>query len=287
LFALDEEISLREILEIIIKGWKVIGGIFLFAVVLAGILSYLALPVKYQADATIIFDKNFLDQQGLSINAYNQLINNYSRMEAVRKQLKLDKEGYTASSLLGSVKTKVDEKNNLIDIAFTGSDPQKTQEIVNALGEQSVVDFKKRLIDDKDRQIGQLEMQLKEIESQINNNPKLLGTNEINSSGGQVIQVPQVNPMYEKLAGRWDEINNALNQLKAEKDYLNKGIETGGKGLYVIFEKASLPGGPVSPRKMLNMALAGVLGLMAGVFVVFFREFWRKSSPGVNKQPNM
>lgn len=34
---------------------------------------------------------------------------------------------------------------------------------------------------------------------------------------------------------------------------------------------------PVGPRKMLNMAIAAVLGLMLGVFLAFFLEYWKNS----------
>lgn len=35
---------------------------------------------------------------------------------------------------------------------------------------------------------------------------------------------------------------------------------------------------PVGPRKMLNLAIATVLGLMLGVFYAFFREYWESTS---------
>ncbi len=38
------------------------------------------------------------------------------------------------------------------------------------------------------------------------------------------------------------------------------------------------PKAPVSPNKMLNLAIGLVLGLMLGVFVVFFREYWKNSA---------
>jgi hypothetical protein len=117
--------------------------------------------------------------------------------------------------------------------------------------------------------------------SHASNTPKLLGTTEVKERGGQVILIPEVNPMYEKLSARWDEVNNTVTQLKADKEYLEEGLKTGGKGLFIILQNAPLPEEPVSPRKMLNMAVAGVLGLMVSVFLVFFLEFWRKSAPDI------
>ncbi len=40
-----------------------------------------------------------------------------------------------------------------------------------------------------------------------------------------------------------------------------------------IIDEAQVPSSPVSPRPMLNIAIAGVLGLMLGVFIAFLLEF--------------
>ena len=42
---------------------------------------------------------------------------------------------------------------------------------------------------------------------------------------------------------------------------------------------AAVPEEPVRPRKALNVAVAGVLGLMIGVFAAFFADYWQRSSP--------
>ncbi|MBC7325457.1 MAG: hypothetical protein H5T99_09105, partial [Moorella sp. (in: Bacteria)] len=53
-----------------------------------------------------------------------------------------------------------------------------------------------------------------------------------------------------------------------------------------VIAPAVEPSAPVKPRKMLNMAIAGVLGLMAGVLLAYFIEFWTRTAPegrtGVN-----
>ena len=41
-----------------------------------------------------------------------------------------------------------------------------------------------------------------------------------------------------------------------------------------LLSRAAVPDKPVSPRRMVNTAVAGVLGLMVGVFGVFFLEYW-------------
>ena len=41
-----------------------------------------------------------------------------------------------------------------------------------------------------------------------------------------------------------------------------------------IIDKALAPDEPIKPRKMLNLAIGGILGLMLGVMLVFFMEQW-------------
>lgn len=40
-----------------------------------------------------------------------------------------------------------------------------------------------------------------------------------------------------------------------------------------VIDKAQVPKDPVSPRPLLNMAIAGVLGIMIGIFIAFLLEF--------------
>lgn len=40
-----------------------------------------------------------------------------------------------------------------------------------------------------------------------------------------------------------------------------------------IIDRAEIPESPVKPNKLLNVAIAGVLGVMAGLFIAFLREY--------------
>ncbi|MDI6894445.1 MAG: GNVR domain-containing protein [Bacillota bacterium] len=46
-----------------------------------------------------------------------------------------------------------------------------------------------------------------------------------------------------------------------------------------VVAPAVVPPEPVRPRKALNISVAGVLGLMAGVFLAFFLDYWERSAP--------
>jgi len=52
-----------------------------------------------------------------------------------------------------------------------------------------------------------------------------------------------------------------------------------GDSTIIMVSQAVEPLHPVAPNKKLNIAIAGVLGIMLGVFIAFFREYWRASEP--------
>jgi uncharacterized protein involved in exopolysaccharide biosynthesis len=47
----------------------------------------------------------------------------------------------------------------------------------------------------------------------------------------------------------------------------------------MVVSPAYIPEKPVSPKKMLNIAISAVLGIMIGTFTVFFIEFWKNTGP--------
>lgn len=64
---------------------------------------------------------------------------------------------------------------------------------------------------------------------------------------------------------------------KYEETRIAESTEIGESSINIV-SKAAVPEVPVAPRKALNVAIAAVLGIMIGVFVVFFREYWKSSA---------
>lgn len=276
---MEEEINIRELITVLINGKRLIFGICFIAVLIAGILSFFVLPEKFEAKTNIILDKKLIDQQGLSLDSYKELVSNNIIMEQVYNKLNLESKGILFDNFKKSVKTEVKKEANLISITVRGEDPVLTQQAANLTGAESVSYFRNRLIDDKEREIVRAGKMLLEVETKLKETPRLLGTFEVQDMGDRVIQVPQVNPLYEMLSTRWEGSNAEVTNLMAEKEYLEENLETGGTGLYIILQEADVPTEPVSPRKLFNMAIAGILGLMVSVFLVFLKDYWLKTTP--------
>lgn len=84
----------------------------------------------------------------------------------------------------------------------------------------------------------------------------------------------------DKLQQKVDVLKQAYDALaqKYEEARINSASQFADISLTVAGQ-AIVPEKPAGPHKALNIALAGVLGLMASVFLAFFLEFWRNSSP--------
>ncbi|QZY55540.1 GumC family protein [Crassaminicella profunda] len=84
-------------------------------------------------------------------------------------------------------------------------------------------------------------------------------------------------------------ITNKVDLAQSTYDAFNKKLEEISIAQSSILEDANIiietpalePIKPVSPNKKLNVVIAGVLGIMIGVFLAFFREYW-KSTEGIS-----
>jgi succinoglycan biosynthesis transport protein ExoP len=112
----------------------------------------------------------------------------------------------------------------------------------------------------------------------------------------------EVNPIYVELKSRVSDVSIQLSKLQMEKENLDERITSNQNTITalqkqinsnkqpsgefvqsvnrfnaVLITPAVEPEFPVGPKKLMNLALAGVVGGMMSVFIVFIREYWRKS----------
>ena len=75
-----------------------------------------------------------------------------------------------------------------------------------------------------------------------------------------------------------EKLHINIEELRIQKDKV--------RALRLLMEPEALLN-PIKPKKGQNVAIAGVLGLMLGIFTTFFQEFWEKTvlspSPLVGK----
>jgi len=135
--------------------------------------------------------------------------------------------------------------------------------------------FKSYIISKNNRQTDKL---ISTIENLINlQNTKIeSATNELNGTD------PADKIKYEQNQTKLNLLKNTRDIMMEKYNMLQliKASNLGEQGILVT-SKAIVPDKPVSPKKLLNIAIAFILGLMLSVFIVFFMEYWKNTSHNV------
>lgn len=121
-------------------------------------------------------------------------------------------------------------------------------------------------------------------------------------AAGLTITREEINPTWQRLQDLMADLQSEIAGLNVQEQALHEGRAAdaaaaaafrkavgGGPDAAaalnlklasaIITSPAIAPRAPSSPHKMLNMAVAAVLGAMLGVFAVFFRQFLRRPAP--------
>jgi succinoglycan biosynthesis transport protein ExoP len=111
-------------------------------------------------------------------------------------------------------------------------------------------------------------------------------------SGELETRVAELEPEILRLQGELQAFNTEQDRLTRARDVARDTYTTLARkvdeariaaqdesGEVRLASHAAVPTDPVSPRKLLNTAVAGMLGLFVGVFGAFALEYWRQGKP--------
>lgn len=152
---MEEEIDLREYINVIVRRWKWILGITLVALAAAAIVSFFLSAPVYEAKAgvvivksrsEVVFEPKYrtlteeeLGSLAIDINARRKALQALVKSSSVAAEViaklgsMLEPEERDVSTLVGMVETESD--GDLIGIKLKGEDPRKITAIANAWGE--------------------------------------------------------------------------------------------------------------------------------------------------------
>ena len=105
---------------------------------------------------------------------------------------------------------------------------------------------------------GEVQTELKELESTLLE---------------KAIERDQLQREYDSALGTYGALiqEYGKTQVYSMSEEVNAGVR--------IVSSALPPKEPISPRKMLNVAIAGVLGIFVGIIAAFVAEYWGKTAP--------
>lgn len=302
---MEETIELREVISIILKGKWLISTITIITLLIAGVISWFVLPEKYESKAVIQVVAGVQDTGIISSYMwteftpviYMQRIQN----ETVMKEL-FEKEGI--ETFVGqNLDVSKDDQTSLIDLKYTTTNPEESQQHLKILIEatknqmndsvqNTLVNLEQTYLTESDKLAKEVEQLMEQYNKVITSNklPEVLILQTISSSQFVLDLNEDQTAALSTIDGA---MQSQLSQLKAEIDIKSneyrkvladyQSVKTGLDSfkpdpfIRVIVEP-TLPENPSSPNKMLNLAIALVLGVMIGLGILFFREYWRNSA---------
>ena len=154
---MSEEISLRELIEILIKRKTLIIATTIIAILAAGIVSFFVLDPVYET-RMVLMASQFTDKlqtnqvEGDGIDSILNSLSQFPTMtlETYRQQIKAPRvmretianlgleEEYDIESLANAINLETVKDTNLITIKMEHQDPEKAAEIINKVGENFV-----------------------------------------------------------------------------------------------------------------------------------------------------
>lgn len=306
---LEEEISLREILQTLWDGKWIIVGVTALLVALAGIYSFFIATPTYEAKGTVIINNTELPIGSLSEYANNatsrdvvvEVMQSPEVLQSTIDELNLDT---TVSSLQSNIGvSKPEENESLINITYSGAERDIISNVI-----ATVINQTKSHIDESltnyignyeelyQNKITEQEESLNEFLEEYNaleeaSGLPLLVLFEQNASGSQYMleaneELLQELRELEKITQvEYEQINAKITQANDKyKQYYSKYEDAlTANTINIIEERISTlsepyaGANPVSPNKVLNVAIALVLGLMISVFVVFIMAYWKNT----------
>jgi capsular polysaccharide biosynthesis protein len=278
----EEEIDLREYINVLLKRKGIIIFIFLIAVITAALVSYFVLSPVYQS--SVIFSIALMDNRPtttitaqiennvpiIRIDEALEIINSNFILDEVAKRTSLN---IPSDQLRAQIKVENVKDTNFIRIIVEADSPEKAkilaESVVKVFIEKNQSKYTEKIILIEKR-LKVLEQEIAEFEGNIQEieiMKKKVSTSEELSETERYFQT---SILLNSSFSERNLYNDLIYQINTLQQRLNNFED------FKIINYAQLPASPTKPNIKLNILIAGVLGLFVAVFVAFFLEFWQK-----------
>lgn len=284
----EDEIDLREIFAVLWRWKWTIIGVTLTSMIFAFVISKFFMDPVYEA-RTVVAPAAMSSVNGSSltyvVNAENSL--QWQMGEDMNAALKLPQvSGQNFNALLTSnhvifrslqvlsldqninairerVKVNHDAATATTEIVVSGTDPQENSELANILVDQTISYVKELNQQNMATMLNTLGSQLSQAESDLED--------AINQSQENYVNETRRERDIERREQMVDLLSGKIMELQLLQSFMNDQEQI------IVLSPATPPKNPVSPRIMLNTAIAAVLGFMLVIFAVFIIEYMRST----------
>jgi capsular polysaccharide biosynthesis protein len=268
----QDEIELREIVEIIRKRiWLVVLLPLIAALVALGVSKFVIVP-EYEASTRIVLG-TFAHEIYGSVAASKEILLNRDLLSDVYEELNLHDQYRTVEGFAKKVSVEEVRNTRMLSVKYQDSDPMRAQSVVQAVTgrfldlSDAVYTEKRALLEER---LAELEANYKYIESTYRNSLETLEVLEAIEAKSAEVALARARTI-DYLARSEASLLSVSAQIHS--------METGLAALEKtrIIEQPDVGSDPVNVRPMLNTAIALVLGGMVALGLVFVMEYFEKN----------
>jgi len=285
----EETIDLRELVDIIWRGKKVIIISVIAAMLIAVLLSVFVLEKKYESKATVQITSNTA-AEGIVKQYIDSEFTNQVFAERIKNQT-------------SNLSVNVDVATSMISLTYTSGNPKKSSDALTTLIDEQKIAMANALQNEFTLLADSYTNESKKLSNEIRDLIKLYNTTVktnnlpeiliLQSMIGNQIIVDLTQEQQESLVNVDGEIQNELMQLQARiesKSVEYRKVLDQYQSVLTNIEsfrpdpliksiiEPTIPIGPSSSNTLLNIAISLVIGAMIGLGIVFIRKYWQETS---------
>lgn len=264
----EEEIDLRDYVNVILKRKWVIIAIFLIAVIAAVIISFL-MPRTYQSSALLEIGKiesNYLEKNQDIVTLFKQP----TILKILTKKIGISEDQW--QKLKNDIKIQPLGSDKFIEIIATANTPSKAQDTVN-----QTINF----ILERHQDILSQEKKILESETQEIKNNILIAQEKITELEKEMTHFKNAQTWGEGMVAQSyiEMLTQTRTNLALLKQQLqDKERESTYNSYETKIESPSFePLTPITPNKKQNVIIGGILGLFIGILWAFMAEYCEKN----------
>lgn len=263
----EQEIELRDYINVLVKRKKLIIRITLVAVITTGILSYFVLPPIYKGYAVVLPAQIGLSNL-LSLSDIQAQIESPSFIQKLSNDLNVPFE-----EIKGDMNDSIPQGSSFVVVEFES----KNKQLIANFFDKLLLELNTFNIDNYNKQMEILKSKivvlskqldlLKSEESLIIKRIEQLEKNS-NVNEENFLEYLLLIDLRNGILTKKMDLENTLNDINVQLESSHK---------FEYLSKPFISDTPIKPSKVFNMAIAGVVALFFSILLAFFLEYWYRA----------
>jgi hypothetical protein len=265
------EIDLADYVKSLFKQKRLILAVFLVAII-ATVVATLMMPKIYKVEASLEVGRiggELIESPDSVIGKISDDIYGIS----VRQKLGISEKDYP------EIKTENIKGTNLVATSIESEEIQRAKDILGDINSLILEDHQKKIQEKRniiERNIGRLRNKVASFEEEKKN------------IEAKIVSLQKIAIYQQSVGNQFALFDSKENLEKKKQDIENMYLEInssemilGGIQSTIVAKVPTISENPIKPNLVLNIIIAGVLGLFIGVFLAFCKEWWEKNRANI------